>query len=82
MPTTSRTRRLTVCVVGGGYTGVELVTELQDFFETYLVPQYRGIEPRDYRLVLLEAGREILRGVHPTLAERAHASLRREIETL
>jgi NADH dehydrogenase len=73
-----RRRLLTVCVVGGGYTGVELVAELQDFFETYLVPQYRGIDGVDYRLLLLEAGREILRGVHPILAERARVSLRRE----
>jgi NADH:quinone reductase (non-electrogenic) len=74
----TRRRLLTICVVGGGYTGVELIAELQDFFESYLVPRYRGIETGDYRLLLLEAGREILRGVHPTLAERARASLRRE----
>src|ERR687891_308682 len=73
-----RRRMLTVCVVGGGYTGVELIAELQDFFESYLVPRYRGIDPGEYRLLLLEAGREILRGVHPTLAERARDSLRRE----
>jgi len=72
-----RRRMLTVCVVGGGYTGVELITELQDFFESYLVPRYRGIDPGDYQLLLLEAGREILRGVHPALAERARRSLRR-----
>jgi NADH dehydrogenase len=74
----TRRRLLTICVVGGGYTGVELIAELQDFFESYLVPRYRGIEAGDYRLLLLEAGREILRGVHPTLAVRARASLRRE----
>jgi NADH dehydrogenase FAD-containing subunit len=73
-----RRRMLTICVVGGGYTGVELVAELQDFFESYLVPRYRGIEHADYRLLLVEAGREILRGVHPTLAARAQRSLRRE----
>ena len=38
-----RRRMLTVCVVGGGYTGVELIAELQDFFESYLVSRYRGI---------------------------------------
>jgi NADH dehydrogenase len=74
----ARRRMLTVCVVGGGYTGVELITELQDFFESYVVPRYRGIEPGDYRLLLLEAGREILRGVHPSLAARARERLRRE----
>lgn len=74
----ARRRMLTVCVVGGGYTGVELVAELQDVFHSYIVPRYRGLEPGDYRLLLLEAGQEILRGVHPTLAERARRKLRRE----
>jgi len=70
-----RRRMLTVCVVGGGYTGVELISELQDLFESYVVPTYRGIGPADYRLLLLEASPEILRGVHPTLAEKARRRL-------
>src|SRR5687767_2185364 len=70
-----RRRLLTVCVVGGGYTGVELIAELQDLFHSYIVPRYRGIDPGDYRLLLIEAGDEILRGVHPTLAERARRKL-------
>ncbi len=79
----ARRRMLTVCVVGGGYTGVELIAEIQDFFYSYVVPRYRGIEPNDYRLLLVEAGEAILRGVHPTLAERARRRLAREgIEVL
>jgi NADH:quinone reductase (non-electrogenic) len=74
----ARRRLLTVCVVGGGYTGVELIAELHDFFHSYVVPRYRGIEPDDYRLILLEAGDEILRGVHPTLAARARRRLDRQ----
>ena len=73
-----RRRMLTVCVVGGGYTGVELIAELQDFFHSYIAPRYRGIDPGDYRLLLFEAGHEILRGVHPTLAARARRKLGRE----
>ncbi len=73
-----RRRLLTICVVGGGYTGVELIAELQDFFHSYVVPRYRGIARGDYRLVVLEATPEILRGVHPRLAERARRRLRRE----
>jgi len=73
-----RRRMLTVCVVGGGYTGIELIAELEDFFRSYVVPRYRGIEPGDYRLIVIEAGDEILRGVHPTLAERAQRRLNRE----
>ncbi|MBM4441460.1 MAG: NAD(P)/FAD-dependent oxidoreductase [Candidatus Rokubacteria bacterium] len=74
----ARRRMLTVCVVGGGYTGVELTAELEDFFSSYVVPRYRGIGPDDYRLMILEAGDEILRGVHPTLAARARGKLFRE----
>ncbi len=74
----ARRRLLTICVVGGGYTGVELIAELEDLFHSYIVPRYRGIDPGDYRLLVVEAGTEILRGVHPTLAERARRKLRRE----
>ena len=74
----ARRRLLTICVVGGGYTGVELIAELQDLFHSYIVPRYRGIDAGDYRLLVLEASAEILRGVHPTLAERARRKLRRE----
>jgi NADH dehydrogenase len=73
-----RRRMLTICVVGGGYTGVELIAELEDFLHSYVVPRYRGIDPGDYRLMLLEAGEEILRGVHPSLAVRARRRLDRE----
>jgi len=71
-------RPLTICVVGGGYTGVELIAELQDLFASYIVPRYRGIGPSDYRLLLIEAGREILHGVHPALAARARQKLWRD----
>jgi NADH dehydrogenase len=78
-----RRRMLTICVVGGGYTGVELVAELEDLFTSYVTSRYRGIGPHDHRLMILEAGEEILRGVHPSLAERARRKLWREgIEVL
>lgn len=73
-----RRRMLTICVVGGGYTGIELVAELQDFLSAYVVPRYRGIGAGDYRLLVVEAGAEILRGVDPKLAVRARQRLWRE----
>src|SRR3989442_5034484 len=42
------------------------------------MPRYRGIGAGDYHLVVLEAGEEILRGVHPTLAARANRRLGRD----
>ena len=73
-----RREMLTIAVVGGGYTGVELIAELHDFFTRYVVPRYRGIEAADPRLLLLEASGEILSGVHPILARRARAKLQRD----
>ena len=58
-------------VVGGGYTGVELITELSDFFSEYMTRKYRGIRPGAVQLIVLEATAEILRGISPRL--RAHA---------
>lgn len=69
---------LTFVVVGGGYTGVELIAEMQDFLFGYVVPRYRGIQRGDIRLLLLEASPEILRGVHPRLAGHARRRLRGE----
>jgi NADH dehydrogenase len=71
-----RSRLLTFVVVGGGYTGVELMAEVRDFFYQYVLPRYRGIARSDVRLVLIEAAPEILRGVHPSLARHAEARLR------
>ena len=75
---TARRRMLTLVVVGGGYTGVELVTELQDFLLRYVAGRYRGIHRGEIRLIVLEAAPEILRGVHPKLAR--HAMKRLQVE--
>lgn len=72
-----RRRLLTFVVVGGGYTGVEVMSEIRDFLFGYIVPRYRGIAPADIRLLLLEAAPEILGGVHPSLAQHAQRRLRR-----
>lgn len=71
---TTRRDLLRFVVVGGGYTGVELITELSDFFSQYVAQKYRGIRPGDVELIVLEATPEILRGIGPKLREH---SLRR-----
>src|SRR5207245_1534173 len=73
-----RRQMLTFVVVGGGYTGVELVSEMRDFLFHYVAERYRGIPRADIRLVVLEAAPEILRGVHPKLAQHAAKRLRVE----
>ncbi|MFZ0820614.1 MAG: NAD(P)/FAD-dependent oxidoreductase [Candidatus Acidiferrales bacterium] len=70
-----RRRLLTFAVVGGGYTGVELITELQDLLFGYVARRYRGLSREEIRLVLLEASADILRGVHPRLAAHSRRRL-------
>jgi NADH dehydrogenase len=67
----ARREMLTFVIVGGGYTGVEIVTELSDFLFGYVARRYRGISAADIRLVVLEATPEILSGISEGLKEHA-----------
>ncbi len=71
----ARRKMLTFVVVGGGYTGVELISELGDFLFRYVDKRYRGISTDEIRLLLLEATDEILRTVGPKLADHARDRL-------
>ncbi len=75
---TARGRLLTFVVVGGGYTGAELIAELQDFLFRYVLPRYRGINKSDVQLLLLEATPKMLNNVDPALAAHALKRMRRE----
>ena len=70
-----RRKMLTFVVVGGGYTGIELITEMHDFLFRYVIRVYRGIHASDIRLIVLEASSDILRGIGPKLADHARKRL-------
>lgn len=73
-----RRRLLTIAVVGGGYTGVELLTDLQDFLFNYAARRYRGLTRDSFRLLLIEATDKILATIHPKLRAHAMRRLNRE----
>jgi NADH dehydrogenase len=73
-----RRKLLTFVVVGGGYTGIELVTEWYDLLFGYVAKRYRGIRADEIRLIVVEAGADILRGIHPKLAEHSRNRLARK----
>jgi NADH dehydrogenase len=73
-----RRRRMTFAVVGGGYTGVELIAEMRDFLFRYVARYFRGIQRTEIRLLLLEASQTILNGVHPSLRNHALKRLQGE----
>jgi NADH dehydrogenase len=69
-----RARLLTYVIVGGGYTGAEGAGELIDLFHS-ISPYYRSIAPRDIRIVLIEAGSELLAGLPPGMGRYTKKNL-------
>lgn len=63
----------TILIGGGGLTGVELVGEIADQLPTW-TKKY-GIDPKEIKLKLVEAGPKILPVLPDNLIERATASL-------
>jgi len=61
-------RALTFVVIGGGYSGVEAVAELQNL-ATAAIKRYPNLKPRDMRWELIEAGEEIMPELPPKLGE-------------
>ncbi len=62
---------LTIVMVGGGATGVELSASLSDLIFTTLLPNYPGISPDNVRLMLVEARGTLLPGWNPRMGEVA-----------
>jgi NADH dehydrogenase len=73
----ARAALMTFVVVGGGPTGVELAGALADIARTVLVSDFRAIDPRESKIVLVEAGPRVLPAFPESLAHKAEASLRR-----
>src|SRR5438876_31084 len=71
----ARAALLTFVIVGGGPTGVEMAGALAEFRRHVVPRDYRHVEPHAVRLVLLEAGPELLSPFAPRLRERARRDL-------
>lgn len=70
-----RRRQLTFVVVGGGPTGVELAGAIGEMSRYTLARDFRSIDPRQTRVVLVEAGPRILATFDTKLASRAMRDL-------
>ena len=75
--TAARAMLLTFVVVGGGPTGVELAGAIAEISRQVIVGDFRRIDPRDARVVLVEAGPRILPSFEDGLAAKAAEALRR-----
>lgn len=70
-----REEYLTFVVIGGGPTGVELAGTIAELARDTLRGDFRNFDPRDARVVLLEAGARILPGFKEDLSAYAKRAL-------
>jgi NADH dehydrogenase len=70
-----RRHYLTFVVVGGGPTGVELAGALGEMSRYTLTREFREIDPKLTRIMLIEAGPRILRSFAESLSSRATRDL-------
>jgi NADH dehydrogenase len=73
-----RQRELTFVVVGGGPTGVELAGAIAELAKKALARDFRNIDPRQARILLIEAGERVLAAFPPSLS----ADAKRDLEKL
>jgi NADH dehydrogenase len=71
-----RMQWLTFVVVGAGPTGVEMAGALAEIARDVLTRDFRRIDPRSARVILLEAGPDLLTAYDPRLRAAAAARLR------
>src|SRR5262245_3795533 len=68
---------LNFVVVGGGPTGVELAGAMAEIARRVLAHDFRGIDPRSARVVLLEGGPRVLAAYPEDLSQSAERQLRK-----
>jgi NADH:ubiquinone reductase (H+-translocating) len=73
-----RQRWLTFVVVGGGPTGVEMAGQIAEMARRTLRREFRRIDPREARILLIEASDRVL----GTFPPRLSASAQRQLERL
>jgi NADH dehydrogenase len=74
----ARRQSLTFVVIGGGPTGVEMAGAFAEIARHTLVGDFRRIDPRGARVVLVEAGPRIL----PSYPEPLSVSAQQQLETI
>ena len=68
---------LTFAVVGAGPTGVELAGTLAEIARHTLANEFRHIDSRKTRILLIEAGQRVLASFDESLSQKARAQLER-----
>ena len=67
---------LTFVIVGAGATGLELAGALAEIANETLKNDFRSINPKDARIILMEGGARVLAAYPPDLSEKAEKLVR------
>jgi NADH:ubiquinone reductase (H+-translocating) len=70
-----RKQLLTFVIVGGGATGVEMAGAIAEIARQTLAADFRRIDPRTARIVLIEAGQRLLPAFPSQLSDYAYKTL-------
>lgn len=70
-----RDRLMTIVVVGGGPTGVEVAGSIAELARHALARDFRHIDPTTARVILVEAGPRLLAAFPESLASYAHRTI-------
>jgi NADH dehydrogenase len=70
-----RRRLLNFVVVGGGPTGVEMAGAIAELAKRALAMDFHAIDPREARIILIEAAPRVLTPFDPPMSEKARRSL-------
>jgi len=72
-----RERLLTIVIIGGGPTGVEMAGAVVELARMALAADFRSIDPKHTRVILVEAGPRLLASFPESLSNHAEQALRR-----
>jgi NADH dehydrogenase len=70
-------RQLNFIIVGGGPTGVEMAGSIAELARVALAKDFRRIDPKSARIILVEAGDRLLSALAPELSAYAQRTLER-----
>jgi NADH:ubiquinone reductase (H+-translocating) len=73
-----RRRLLTFAIVGAGATGVEMAGAIAEIARQTLASDFRRIDPKSSRIVLIEAGPRVMPAFPETLADYARRTLQKK----
>jgi len=71
----ARRAKLTFVVIGGGPTGVEMAGALREIAAQDIQCDYRTIDTKTTRVILLQGADRLLPQMHPSMGERAKSDL-------